>query len=283
MGRKKIKRSPSGKVRPVKSLGQNFLTDESIIQQIVDGSEISKETLVIEIGPGMGAITERLAQKAGRLVAIELDRRLIPVLSVKLASYNNIEIVQGDILQVDLNEIINANLEPYGLKELRFVGNIPYYITSPIIMRLLEMKLQATSITLMMQKEVADRLLAEPGTRAAAPLTYAVHYYAHVSKVVDVGRECFYPSPKVDSTVLRFDMREQAAVNLKDEKFYFECIKAGFMQRRKTLLNALSAMEGYDRERVGAALDKAGIEHNRRAESLNMQEFAVLAEALQEV
>ena len=274
--------SPSGNIRPAKSLGQNFLIDEEAIWNIVEGSEVDKDTLVIEIGPGPGALTCPLAEQAGRVVAIELDERMIEPLRVKTFSYGNVEVIHGDILEVDLNDIIESNLKEYGLKTVRVVGNLPYYITTPIIMKLLEMGTAADSITAMMQKEVGDRIAAEPGSKFAGAITYSVYYYAKVRKLIDVGRESFYPAPKVDSVVLRMDIRDKKAVELKDEEFFFRCVKAGFAQRRKTLLNSLMTLGGYDREQIASALDKAGIEASRRAESLNMEEFAKLADALQE-
>ena len=274
--------NPSGNIRPTKSLGQNFLIDEEAIAAIVEGSEVDKDTLVIEIGPGPGALTCPLAEQAGRVVAIELDERMIEPLRVKTFSYGNVEVIHGDILEVDLNRIIADNLERYGLKTVRVVGNLPYYITTPIIMKLLEMGTSADSITAMMQKEVGDRIAAEPGTKYAGAITYSVHYYSEVYKLIDVGRESFYPAPKVDSVVLRMDIRDNPAVTVEDEEFFFRCIKAGFTQRRKTLQNSLLTLGGYEKDTITAALEKTGIEPNRRAESLNMEEFALLAKALQE-
>lgn len=273
---------PSGNIRPAKSLGQNFLIDEEAIWAIVEGSDVDKDTLVIEIGPGPGALTCPLAEQAGHLVAIELDERMIEPLRVKTFSYGNVEVIHGDILEVDLNEIIEKNLKAYGLKTVRVVGNLPYYITTPIIMKLLEMGTAADSITAMMQKEVGDRIAAEPGSKYAGAITYSVHYYSEVSKIIDVGRESFYPSPKVDSVVLRMDIRDSKAVDVKNEEFFFRCIKAGFTQRRKTLLNSLQTLGNYEKDKIAKALETAGIESNRRAESLNMEEFARLADALQE-
>ena len=267
-------------IRPAKSLGQNFLIDEDIIAAIVEGSGIRKDTLVIEIGPGTGALTLPLAEKAGRVVAVELDERVIPGLRVKTYSLGNVEIIHDDILKVDLKSLIQENLEKYGLKEVRIVGNLPYYITTPIIMKLLESGTGAASITAMMQKEVGDRIAAEPGTKLSGAITYSVHYYADVTEITDVGRECFYPVPKVDSVVLRLDIRENCPVEVEDEELFFRCIKAGFSQRRKTILNSLMSMGGYEKADIARALSEAGIEPERRAESLNMEEFARLADSL---
>ena len=270
-------------MRPSKSLGQNFLIDEDVIAAIVEGSGVSEDTLVIEIGPGTGALTLPLAERAGRVVAVELDERVIPGLRVKTFSLGNVEIIHEDILKIDLKELISRELEEYGLKEVRIVGNLPYYITTPIIMKLLEADTGAASITAMMQKEVGDRIAAEPGTKLSGAITYSVHFYADVTPIVSVGRECFYPAPKVDSVVLRMDIRDECPVHVADEDLFFRCIKAGFSQRRKTLLNSLSSLGDFDKTQIADALDRAGIEHERRAESLNMEEFARLADSLREV
>lgn len=274
--------NPAGNLRPSKKLGQNFLIDEEVIQDIIDGSSITEDSLVIEIGPGMGALTEHLVEQVGRLIAVELDDRLIPLLEVKMFGYDNFELIHGDILEVDLGEIIRKNKEEYNLKDVRIVGNLPYYITTPIIMKLMEQRTQADSITVMMQKEVGDRLVAEPGTKDVGAITYQVQYYSEVSKVTDAGSECFYPAPKVDSVVLRMDLRDEPAVELEDEDFFFKVVKAGFMQRRKTLLNSLMTLGNCSKDEVSSALEKAGIETNRRAESLTMDEFARLATSLKE-
>lgn len=269
-------------MRPSKSLGQNFLIDEDVIAAIVEGSDVTEDCLVIEIGPGTGVLTCPLAEQAGRVVAVELDERMIEPLRVKTFSYGNVEVIHGDILEVDLNDIIERNLREYNLKTVRVVGNLPYYITTPIIMKLLEMGTAADSITAMMQKEVGDRIAAEPGTKYSGAITYSVHYYSEVSKIVDAGRECFYPAPKVDSVVLRMDIRDRKAVDVSDEDFFFRCIKAGFMQRRKTLLNSLMTLGDYSKEQIAKALEAADIDPSRRAESLNMEDFARLSRALQE-
>ena len=271
-----------GKLRPAKSLGQNFLIDQDVIDAIIDGSGVTEKSLVIEIGPGTGALTLPLAERAGRLVAVELDDRMIQGLRIKTFGLGNVEIIHDDILKVDLQALIRRELEEYGLSDVRIVGNLPYYITTPIIMKLLESGTGASSITVMMQKEVGDRIAAEPGTKLSGAITYSVHYYAEVSEIVDAGRECFYPAPKVDSVVLRLDIRPEKAVSVKDEALYFRCIKAGFSQRRKTLHNSLMSIGDIDKKTIDEALDRAGIAGDRRAESLSMEEFAVLADCLAE-
>lgn len=265
-----------------KSLGQNFLTDAEIVRSIVEGSGIDKDTLVVEIGPGEGALTDSLAEAAGAVLAIELDDRLIPILNTRFALQDHVEIVHGDILKVDLPALTEEKKRKHGLSRLRVVGNLPYYITTPIIMRLLESDLEAESMTVMMQKEVGDRLLAEPGTKLAGAITYAVHYYSRVSKICDVSRESFYPVPKVDSVVLRLDVRNEPPVKVQNEAMFFRCIKAGFSLRRKTLLNSLSALEDCTREQLTAALAEADIQPQRRAETLSMEEFAGLSNILWE-
>lgn len=271
-----------GGLKPSKSLGQNFLIDEDIIQAIIDGSGVTQDTLAIEIGPGTGALTLPLAERAGRLIAVELDERMLEGLRIKTYGMDNVELIHEDILKLDLKSLIDRELREYGLKEARIVGNLPYYITTPIIMKLLERDLGALSITAMMQKEVGDRIAAEPGTKLAGAITYTVHYYSSVTEITDVGRECFYPSPKVDSVVLRMDILSERPVEVADEEHYFKCIRAGFSQRRKTLLNSLMSLGGLDKNRIAEAMDRAGIAHDRRAESLSMEEFARLADCLRE-
>lgn len=265
-----------------KKLGQNFLVDESTIAAIIDGSGIDDETVVIEIGPGEGALTAELVELAGRVIAIELDDRLIPKLHKRFEFYDNIDIIHDDILKTDMAGLIADARAKYGMKKVRIIGNLPYYITTPIIMKLLRSGLEAESVTAMMQKEVAERLTAEPGTNKAGAITYAVCYYCDVCKICDVDKTCFYPVPKVDSTVLRMDLREGPPVEVKDEKLFFRCIKAGFMLRRKTLLNSLATMGDFDRDTIRNALVSVGIEPTRRAESLSMQEFASISDVLLE-
>ncbi|NLY87332.1 MAG: 16S rRNA (adenine(1518)-N(6)/adenine(1519)-N(6))-dimethyltransferase RsmA [Clostridiales bacterium] len=280
-GRAKTNRL-SGSIKPQKSLGQNFLVDEGVVEAIIEGSNVNQNSLVIEIGPGTGVLTCPLADRAGKVIAIELDERMISPLRVKTFSYGNVSIIHEDILKVDLNKLIEEELQVGNLNNVRVVGNLPYYITTPIIMKLLESNLNVDSITAMMQKEVGDRIAAEPGTKLAGAITYSVNYYAEVTKVIDVERESFFPIPKVDSVVLRMDLRKGKAVHVTDETFLFKCIKAGFSQRRKTLLNSLTALENYKKNEIEKALTLAGIEKNRRAESLSMEEFASLAKVLQE-
>ena len=263
-----------------KSLGQNFLTDDSVIKDIAAASEIGPDDLVIEIGPGMGVLTAAVAEYAGKVTAIEIDRRLIPVLNETLAGYDNVEIINADIMNTDLNQIIAERRPSESDGAVRIVGNLPYYITTPILMKLLEEHIDARTITIMMQKEVAERIMAEPGSRTYGALTVAVSYYCNVHHVREVSKECFSPVPKVDSTVLRLDVRQSRPVEVRDEKLLFETVKAGFGKRRKTMKNAITGLRGLDKGAAAAVLERAGIDPSRRAETLSLEEFAALADSV---
>ena len=262
--------------RHSKSLGQNFLSDIHIIEDIVDGSDIEPEDLVIEIGPGMGVLTAAAAERAGKVIAVEIDKKLIPILKETLAEYDNVEVINADIMKTDLIEIVEANRPADGGK-VRVIGNLPYYITTPIIMKLLEESVPADSITIMMQKEVADRIKAEPGGKDYGALTVAVGFYCTITHVADAPKEVFVPRPKVDSTVIRLDLRKECPVDLIDQKIFFETVKGGFGQRRKTLLNSLTGVRGLPKPEIADALDAAGIDPKRRAETLSLDEFAAVA------
>lgn len=261
-----------------KSLGQNFITDKSVIDKIVDGSGAGENDLVIEIGPGIGVLTAEAAETAARVVAIEIDKKLIPILGETLAEYDNVRIINQDVLKTDINEIIREEREAGNFTGgVKIIGNLPYYITTPIIMELLENGVEADSITIMMQKEVADRIKAEPGGKTYGALSVAVQYYCTVEHVASVPKEVFVPRPKVDSTVLGLTVREERAVELTDEKVFFACIKNGFGQRRKTLLNSLTGVCGLAKENVKEVLEEAGVDPVRRAETLSIEEFAAIA------
>lgn len=266
-----------------RSLGQNFLTDKNIIDKIVEAPEIGPHDLVIEIGPGIGVLTAEAARRAAKVVAVEIDRKLIPILQETLAEFDNIEILNQDILKTDLHKILEQNREYKGQKieGVKIIGNLPYYITTPIIMKILEEGVPADSITIMMQKEVADRLKAPPGSRTYGAISAAVAYYCRVDHVANVPKEVFIPQPKVDSAVLKLSLRKEKPLELVNEKLFFQCIKAGFGQRRKTLLNSLTGVGGYTKEQVESALSEAGIDSKRRAETLGIEEFGKVANALQ--
>lgn len=261
-----------------KSLGQNFLTDKNIIDRIIEGAGIGPEDLVIEIGPGIGVITSEAAETAKKVIAVEIDKNLIPILKETLADRDNVEIVNQDILKTDVNKLTEDCSKGEGdFSGVKIIGNLPYYITTPIIMKLLEDGVKADSITIMMQKEVADRIKAAPGTKAYGALSVAVQYYCTVEAVVNVPKDVFVPQPKVDSTVLKLEIREEKPVELKDREVFFSCVKAGFGQRRKTLLNSLMGVKNITKEAVRESLEAAGIDPSRRAETLDLEEFANLS------
>lgn len=265
-----------------KSLGQNFLTDKNIIDKIIEGSMIGKGDLVIEIGPGIGVLTAAAAEAAGKVIAVEIDRNLIPILKDTLSDYDNIEIINSDILKIDLSALLEQNELINGQKRegVRILGNLPYYITTPIIMKILEDRVQTDSITIMLQKEVADRIKAQPGSRTYGALSVAVQYYCTVAHVANAPKEIFVPQPKVDSTVIRLDVRKEKPVLLSSEETFFAVVKAGFGQRRKTLLNSLTGIYGLTKDEIAVVMATAGIDPVRRAETLSLEEFAALANAI---
>ncbi len=266
-----------------KSLGQNFITDPGVIDSIIEGANIGEEDLVIEIGPGIGVLTAAAAEAAAKVVTIEIDSRLIPILEETLAEYNNIEIINRDILKTDLNEVIDRQRKTGTFSgAVRIIGNLPYYITTPIIMQIFEGGVEADSVTVMMQKEVAERIEAEPGSKTYGAISVCVQYYCDVERVARIPKEVFIPRPKVDSAVLNFEIRKEKSAEIKDEKVFFSCIKAGFGKRRKTLLNSLSGICGLDKEAVGEILSEAGIDSARRAETLDIWEFAAIANLVTE-
>ena len=265
-----------------KSLGQNFLTDGHIIEEIVEASGAGPEDLVIEIGPGMGVLTQLAAERAGHVVAIEIDESLIPILQENLAGCDNVEILNQDVLKTDINEIIARCHKEFGTKRVKVIGNLPYYITTPIIMKLLEDGIAADSITIMLQKEVAERIEAGPGSKAFGAISVAVQYYCTVDHVVKVPKEVFMPQPKVDSAVIRLNILPDRSVKVRNEELYFRVVKAGFGMRRKTLSNSLTLLGGIEKSEIVEALEKAGIEPSRRAETLSLAEFAKLTDTIEE-
>lgn len=261
-----------------KKFGQNFLVDESILKTIIDCSELSKDDCVLEIGPGLGAMTQVLCEKAGRVLAVEIDRELIPILKVLLFSFNNFKLINEDILKLDLKTVLEEN---FGASPVKVVANLPYYITTPIIMKLLEENIKFKSITVMVQKEVGERLAAAPGGKDYGALTVAVQYRCITNKIMVVPPESFMPRPEVESMVVRLDSRDKPPVTLIDEKMYFRVVRASFGQRRKTLLNALKAGNlGRSKEELKSILSKHNIDENRRGETLSLEEFASIANEL---
>ncbi len=260
-----------------KSLGQNFLIDGNIIDKIIEGSSIGIDDGIIEIGPGIGTLTQKLCESAGKVIAIELDNNLLPILEETLGDYNNIEVIHGDVLKVDLNKIINEKLEG---RKVKVVANLPYYITTPIIMKLLEENLAIDKIVVMVQKEVALRMKASPGSKDYGALSVAVQYYSEPEIIVDVPKNVFMPRPNVDSAVIMLDVYNEPAIKVKDQRLFFNVIKAAFGKRRKTLLNALTSGIGLDKEEIEAALGRSGIDPIRRGETLDITEFARIADEI---
>ena len=264
-----------------KKLGQNFLIDEKVIDTIVEASEITKEDFVIEIGPGLGTLTQKLLEKAGKVVAIELDDRMIRILKERFFLEKHFEILNEDVLKVDLRELITKKKVETGLKNVKIVANLPYYITTPIIMKLLEEKLEIESITVMVQKEVADRLTETPGGKKSGAITYAVHYYAVAEEIRTVPNDSFIPAPEVASEVIKLTLRKEPVIKVSDEKEFFYFIKIAFMQRRKTLVNAVSnAGVNISKEKVEKVLQELGIDTKIRAEALTIEQFASIVEKM---
>ena len=259
-----------------KKLGQNFLINPSVCPRMAEACGIGPEGGVLEIGPGIGVLTRELARQAGQVVSIELDDRLPPVLAETLAGQDNVSFVWGDCMKLDLPAII---AEKFGDMPVAVCANLPYYITSPIVMMLLESRLPVENITVMVQKEAAARLCAKPGTRECGAVSLAVQYYAEPETLFQVSRGSFMPAPNVDSAVIRLTVRKTPPCPVKDEAVLFRLIRAGFNQRRKTLPNTLAAV-GYGKEQVIAAMENSGIPATARAEQLTLPQFAALSDAL---
>ena len=264
-----------------KSFGQNFLTDTNILQKIVDTAEIDDQVNVIEIGPGIGALTEFLAERAAEVMAFEIDHRLVPILADTLRDFDNVTVINEDILKVDLAQYIQNFKNPD--LPIKVVANLPYYITTPILMHLIESGIPFSEFVVMMQKEVADRISAEPNTKAYGSLSIAVQYYMTAKVAFIVPRTVFVPAPNVDSAILKMVRRPEPAVAVEDESFFFKISKASFTHRRKTLWNNLTGYFGKTEEvkdKLTKALDQAGLSPSVRGEALSLTEFASLADAL---
>lgn len=259
-----------------KKYGQNFLIDTNILKKIVDASSITDQDCVLEIGPGIGTMTQYLAESAKEVIAVEIDKALIPILEDTLSGYDNVTIMNGDILKLDIGRIVEERNEG---KAIKVVANLPYYITTPIIMGLLEGHVPVKSITVMVQKEVADRMQTGPGTKDYGALSLAVQYYTRPEIVAQVAPSCFMPKPKVGSAVIRLDRHETPPVDADNEKFMFSIIRAAFNQRRKTLVNGLAndAKLGVSKEKVSEALETMGLPLTVRGEALTLEEFAQLS------
>lgn len=264
-----------------KKFGQNFLIDPHVLDKIVDAAQITEEDFVLEIGPGIGTLTQYLCESAGQVLAVEIDKNLIPILQGTLSSYDNVEIVQGDILKQDIQEIADRY---NGGRPIKVVANLPYYITTPVIMELFESRVPLASVTVMVQKEVADRMRAEPGSKSCGALSLAVQYYAEPYIAAFVPPNCFIPRPNVGSAVIRLDCRSRRPVEVRDEKLMFRLIRAAFNQRRKTLPNAVanSGEIPFSKEEVANAVKRLGFDGNIRGEKLGLPDFARLADELYE-
>ncbi len=265
-----------------KKYGQNFLIDTTVLERIMKAAQIEKEDCVLEIGPGIGTMTEYLAESAGKVIAVEIDKALIPILEETLSPYDNVAIIQDDILKTDIGKLA---VEYNGGRPLKVVANLPYYITTPIIMRLFEDKVPLKSLTVMVQKEVAERMRAEPGTKDYGALSLAVQYYAKPEIIANVPPNCFMPRPTVGSAVIQLTKYEELPVKVNNEKFMFSLIRASFNQRRKTLVNSLSGAPGLElgKKQISEALQKMKISATVRGEALTLRQFAVLSDLLGEI
>lgn len=268
-----------------KSLGQNFLIDGNIVDNIIKGANIEDRDLVIEVGPGLGVLTEAAARRGAKVLAVEIDEKLIPILEENLKEYENVSIINEDFLKLNLDKLVKdykGNNED--INSVKLIGNLPYYITSPIIMKVLESKREfdLKSLTVMMQKEVGDRIKAKPGSKAYGTLSIAVQYYCDIRVVSNVPRSVFLPKPKVDSIVLNLEVKDKPAVYVKNPATFFAIVKNAFGQRRKTLSNSLTGFRDMDKEKIQNILNAAGIDPLRRAETLDLIEFANIANIVDE-
>ena len=261
-----------------KALGQNFIIDDSICPAMAEMLGADEKTGVLEVGPGVGVLTKELCKRAGKVVSVELDERLYPVLEQTMADYDNFELVKGDVMKIDLHALIAEKFAD--CDEVKICANLPYYITSPVIMMLLQSKLPITEIEVMVQQEAAERLCAPIGSREAGAVSVAVNYYGESEILFNVGRECFMPSPKVDSSVIKIVVREKPEFEVKNEKQFFSLVKCAFAQRRKTLVNSLSNSLGKSKPEVTNALAQLGLAPTVRAENLKMEDLVNLADLL---
>lgn len=257
-----------------KSLGQNFLISDDVVEKIIESSDITKSDLVIEIGPGLGTLTNEILKRAGKVICIELDERMLKILNDRFSNVNNFEIIHNDVLKVDLKSIIENEKRNGIIKNAKVVANLPYYITTPIIMKLLEEKLDIESITVMIQKEVAERLVEIPGGKNTGAITYTIYYYTEPQKIIDVPNNSFIPEPEVTSSVIKLDILKSPRVNPENETQFFNIIKIAFMQKRKTLLNSLSNGNILNsKEEIEKMLNNLEIDLKSRPENLNIEQY----------
>lgn len=259
-----------------KGLGQNFLSSQSVLEKIADAAEIENEG-VIEIGPGFGVLTNELAKRAEKVLALEIDDRLIPILRDTLSEYDNVKVINKDVLKTDIAELIKSE---FGDKRVSVAANLPYYITTPIITSLIENRLPLKNLVVMIQKEVADRITAQPGTKDYGAISVLCQFYTEPELVCNVGAELFIPPPKVDSAVVKMTFRDEPAVAVQDEKMFFRTVKAAFSQRRKTLLNCLAANFPINKSDLTKIMESVDIAPTRRGETLSLEEFAKLSEVI---
>lgn len=268
-------------IKANKSLGQNFLISQEVVNNIIKASEISEKDLVIEIGPGLGTLTKRLLEQAGKVICVELDTKMINILEERFFLYKNLEIINQDILKVDLKNKIKQEKEKNGFEKVKIVANLPYYITTPIIMKLLEEELDLESITVMIQKEVADRLTAIPGKKNTGAITYTVYYYTDSEEILEVPKDSFIPEPEVTSEVIKLNIRKTPIVEPKNKEKMFKVIKCAFTQRRKTLLNSLVNTNILDNKQQGInMLNSLNINENIRPEELTIEQFKEISDFL---
>ena len=262
-----------------KKFGQNFLIDGHVLDKIIAGAGVTKDDMVLEIGPGIGTMTQYLAEAAGKVVAVEIDRNLLPILQETLADYDNVKVIHADVLSLDLEKLVQ---EENGGRPIKVVANLPYYITTPIIMALFEQHVPLANVTVMVQKEVAARMKSGPGSKDYGALSLAVQYYAEPYIVANVPCNCFMPRPNVDSAVIRLTRYEEPPVQVKDEKMLFKIIRASFNQRRKTLQNGLnnSSELNFTKDQIAAAIAEAGFSPSLRGEALTLEQFAKLTDIL---
>lgn len=262
-------------IRANKSLGQNFLINQDVVDKIIDSAKVEKDDLVIEIGPGLGTLTKYLLEKAKKVISIELDKKMINILKDRFSMYSNFELLNDDILKINLKQLIKIQKEAKGIKNVKVVANLPYYITTPIIMKLLEEKLDLESITIMIQKEVADRLIATPGQKNTGAITYSVYYYALSQDIMEVPNYSFIPEPDVTSKVIKLNVRKKPIVEVENKQLMFKIIKSAFMQRRKTLLNSLRNANIFKTKEEAIKIIKLlDLDENIRAEQLSLNDFA---------
>ena len=262
-----------------KGYGQNFLIDQNVVDGIIEHAGVNKEDLIIEIGPGLGNLTSPLLENAGKVICIELDPKMVSILKDRFSLYDNFELINEDVLKVDLNKLIEENSN---FKTAKVVANLPYYITTPIIMKLLEDKLNLESITVMVQKEVAERLADKPGGKEVGAITYSINYYTNPEIIIDVPRDSFIPAPNVDSAVIKLDVLKEPKVKVLDEELFFKIIKFSFLQKRKTLINSLSNSGLLPKDFLEEMLNSLGIDLRVRAEQLSLEQFGQIADYIKD-